>query len=99
MTAEEKTLVKESFAHVLPIAEAAAELFYARLFQLDPSLKPLFRGDMREQGRKLMQMLAVTVAGLDRPDELLPNLRRLGERHAGYGVTGRHYDTVAVALL
>ena len=99
MTLNEKNLVLRSFAQVMPIAETAAELFYGRLFELDPTLRPMFRGDMREQGRKLMQMLAVAVHGLDRLHEILPAVRAMGRRHAGYGVTDEHYDTVASALL
>jgi len=99
MTRNEKHLVERSFAQVMPIAETAAELFYGRLFELDPTLRPMFRGDMREQGRKLMQMLAVAVYGLDRLHEILPAVRAMGRRHAGYGVTDEHYDTVASALL
>jgi hemoglobin-like flavoprotein len=99
MTVNEKNLVLRSFAQVMPIVETAAELFYGRLFELDPTLRPIFRGDMREQGRKLMQMLAVAVHGLDRLHEILPSVRAVGRRHAGYGVTDEHYDTVASALL
>ena len=66
MTLNENNLVLRSFAQVMPIAQTAAELFYGRLFELDPTLRPMFRGDMREHGRKLMQMMAVAVHGLDR---------------------------------
>ncbi len=57
MTPDQRRLVRDSFARVAPIAEQAAELFYGRLFELDPALKPLFKGDMKEQGRKLMAMI------------------------------------------
>jgi len=99
MTDDQKKAVQTTFAKVEPIAEAAAAMFYARLFELDPSLRPLFKGDMAEQGRKLMVMLAVAVRGLDRLDELVPAVEKLGARHATYGVTDAHYDTVAAALL
>ena len=99
MTTNQKNLVRESFALVAPIADPAAEMFYGRLFEIDPALKPMFRGDMKEQGRKLMQMLAVAVKGLDRLDEILPAIREMGRRHAGYGVRDEHYDTVAASLL
>lgn len=99
MTDDQKKAVQISFAKVEPIAQAAATMFYARLFELDPSLRPLFKGDMTEQGRKLMVMLAVAVRGLDRLDELVPAVQQLGARHAAYGVTDAHYDTVATALL
>ena len=99
MTPESTTLVQSSWALVEPISEAAAELFYGRLFHLDPSLRPMFRGDLKEQGKQLMQMLTVVVRGLDRLDQLVPAVEALGRRHAGYGVEDEHYDTVASALL
>jgi hemoglobin-like flavoprotein len=99
MTSEQKVLVQSTFAKVAPIADDAAAVFYARLFELDPSLRPLFTTDLTEQGRKLMQMIAVAVNGLARLDELVPAVRQLGIRHARYGVKDQHYDTVAEALL
>ena len=99
MTPRQKLLVQQSFAEVEPIADVAARLFYARLFDLDPSLESLFTGDMDEQGRKLMQMLTVAVRGLDRLDELVPAVRALGERHVRYGIRDAHYATVGSALL
>jgi hemoglobin-like flavoprotein len=99
MTSAEITLVKESFRKVLPIADQAAALFYTRLFELDPTLRALFHGDMAEQGRKLMHMLGMAVAGLDQLDQLVPAVRQLGLRHAGYQVRDEHYETVGEALL
>lgn len=99
MTPSDIQLVKTSFAAVAPIADQAAALFYARLFELDPSLRPLFRGDLTEQGKKLMQTLALAVASLDRLDAIVPAVRALGARHAGYGVREEHYATVGAALL
>lgn len=99
MTPDSQRLVRESFAKVAPIAPAAAAMFYDRLFVLDPSLRPLFKGDMDEQGRKLMTMIGTAVANLHRLDAVVPAVRDLGQRHAGYGVQPSHYDTVASALL
>jgi hemoglobin-like flavoprotein len=99
MNSIQKALVQTSFAQVGPIAETAAALFYGRLFELDPTLRPLFKGDLKEQGRKLMDMLRLAVKGLDRPEALLPALAELGRRHAGYGVNERDYETVGEALL
>jgi hemoglobin-like flavoprotein len=96
---EQTSLVQQSFTQVVPIADAAAELFYGRLFELDPSLRQLFGGDMREQGRRLMQMITVTVRGLDRIETIVPAVQALGRRHAAYGVTNEHFETVAAALL
>jgi hemoglobin-like flavoprotein len=99
MTPREKSLVRETFAQVAPSADTAAALFYRRLFELDPSLKELFKIDMREQGRKLMQMIGLAVSKLDALDELVPAVQALGRRHAGYGVKDVDYDTVGSALL
>ena len=99
LTVAQKTLVQDSFATIAPIADDAAVLFYGRLFELDPSLKRLFRGDMAEQRRKLMQMLTAAVKGLDRLDQLVPVVEDLGRRHVAYGVADSHYDTVGEALL
>jgi hemoglobin-like flavoprotein len=99
MTPDQKLLVQNSFEKVLPIAETAAGLFYGRLFALDPSLRPLFNGDLDEQGRKLMYMLRVAVGRLDQMDELTTAVQKLGQRHAGYGVKAEHYTTVGEALL
>jgi hemoglobin-like flavoprotein len=99
VTDTQKVLVQESFAAVAPIADEAAVLFYRRLFELDPSLERMFRGDMAEQRRKLMQMLTAAVKGLDRLEQLVPVVEDLGRRHAGYGVADAHYDTVGAALL
>lgn len=99
MTPTQIALVQQTFEQVKPIADTAADLFYQRLFQLDPALRPMFRGDMQEQGRKLMQMLSVAVAGLTRLDTLVPAVEALGRRHVGYGVQDAHYATVGAALL
>src|SRR5215212_1477586 len=99
VTPLQKSLVQTTFASIVPIADDAAALFYRRLFELDPSLRAMFRGDMTEQRRKLMQMLTAAVKGLDRLEQLVPVVQDLGRRHAGYGVADRHYDTVGAALL
>lgn len=99
MTPEQIGLVQGTWAMVVPIKDTAAELFYNRLFELDPSLRKLFKGDMKEQGRKLMAMINVAVASLDKLDTIVPAVKDLGRRHIGYGVTPGHYATVAAALL
>src|SRR5215510_12761678 len=99
MTPQQVALIQESWRKVLPIADTAAELFYSRLFALDPSIKPLFRGDMKMQGRKLMAMLNTVVYGLSSFERLVPAVKQLGERHDGYGVQPAHYRTVGESLL
>lgn len=99
MTPEQVVLVKNSWTMVVPIADQAAEMFYARLFELDPELKSLFNGDMKEQGRKLMNMINTAVNSLDRVEAIMPAVEQLGERHADYGVKNKDYETVGAALL
>ena len=99
MTPEQIKAIQESFAKVVPISEQAAALFYGRLFEIAPSVKPLFRGDMTEQGRKLMATLAVVVNGLTNLESILPAASALAKRHVGYGVKPIHYPIVGEALL
>ncbi len=99
MTPEQIAHVQNTFKMVLPIKETAAKLFYDRLFALDPDLRPMFKGDMAEQGRKLMTVLATAVGNLEKLDEILPTVQALGEQHAEFGVTPEHYNTVGEALI
>lgn len=99
MTPEQVYLIQSSWNKVVPIKEAAAEIFYSKLFAADPSVKPLFKGDMKEQGRKLMMMLNTVVTNLDKLDGLVPAVQDLGKRHVGYGVKPEHFDTVGASLL
>jgi len=96
---EQIALVQETFKAVLSIKDAAADLFYGRLFEDDPSLEALFPSDLTEQKQKLMATLATAVGGLGKLEDIVPVVRELGIRHAAYGVKPEHYDTVAGALL
>ena len=99
MTPQQIALVRESFAKVVPIREQAAALFYDRLFAIDPSTRPLFRGDMKSQGAKLMAAIDAVVKSLDRIETMLDDLRALARRHDSYGVREEHYAAVGAALL
>ena len=99
MTPQQIDLVQKSFGLVKPIAATAAELFYNRLFTLDPSLRPMFKGEMRQQGQMLMSMIGAAVGGLRNLSTLAPVVRQLGARHVRYGVRTEHYATVGGALV
>jgi nitric oxide dioxygenase len=99
MTPNQIELVQSSFAKVVPISEQAAALFYGRLFELAPEVRALFKGDMVEQGRKLMTMLGSVTRGLGNLDTLVPVAQRLAERHVGYGAQPAHYAVVGAALI
>jgi nitric oxide dioxygenase len=99
LTVRQISLVRSSFAEVAPIADLAAGLFYDRLFAVLPEVRRLFPADLGPQRTKLMQALALAVASLDRPEAILPVLRELGRRHAGYGVVDAHYAAVGESLL
>jgi len=99
MTPHQIKLVQTSFGQVAPIAATAADLFYGRLFEIAPEVRAMFPDDLSGQKKKLMAMLGTAVAGLSRLDTLLPAVRALGQRHAGYGVSDLHYVPVGAALL
>ena len=100
MTPNQIDTVRGTWAKVAPIADQAAVLFYDRLFEIDPTVEPLFGAtDMSAQRKKLIQVISAAVGGLDRLDELVPVVEDLGRRHTGYGVTDAHYDSVGAALL
>ncbi|MEM9354886.1 MAG: globin family protein [Pseudomonadota bacterium] len=100
MTPEHKEIVRQTWTLVVPIADMAADLFYDKLFELDPDLTAYFQNvDLSSQKKKLLQALAMTVASLDNLESLVPQLSDLGRRHAGYGVVDSHYETVGRALL
>lgn len=98
-SAEQVKLVQESWALVEPIADTAAELFYGRLFETAPEVKPLFSGDMKSQGRKLMAMITVAVKGLSNLESIVPAVQDLGKRHVKYNVKEEHYAVVGSSLL
>ena len=99
MKSSQIAIVQSTFDRILPISDVAAQIFYDRLFQLDPSLRRLFHGDLRMQGKKLMDAISIIVGNLNRPDRIIPGIRALGRRHIAYGVHEEHYTTFREALL
>jgi hemoglobin-like flavoprotein len=99
MTPQQIRMVQSSWQQVTPVQEMVAALFYSKLFALDPSIAPLFKGNMVEQGRRLMTVIGFAVPGLSHVERLAPLLRNLGRRHVQYGVVDGHYYTVGVAFL
>ncbi|MEA3194206.1 MAG: hypothetical protein QOD26_2539 [Betaproteobacteria bacterium] len=99
MTPEQIELVQRTWRAVLPVGDTAAELFYGKLFSLDPGIRRLFKNDMIDQGRNLTSMISVAVGSLSRPERILLAVRQLGGRHAGYGVEPYHYALVGTSLL
>ena len=98
MTPQQVELVQRTWRAVLPVGDTAAELFYGKLFSLDPGVRGLFKGDMVDQGRNLTAMISVAVGALTKPERILLAVRQLGGRHAGYGVERRHYELVGTSL-
>jgi hemoglobin-like flavoprotein len=100
MTSEQTAIVQATWQKVVPIADTAATLFYDRLFEIDPTTRPLFDAEtLPEQKRKLVVMLNTVVTGLARPDQIVPAAEALARRHVGYGVDPAQYDSVGAALL
>lgn len=99
MTADQVYLVRKTFAELARHDHVAALVFYRRLFEIDPGLRPLFKHDIEEQARKLLEMLSMLIAMLERPAGLDVELRAMGVRHVGYGVKDEHYAMVGQALI
>jgi nitric oxide dioxygenase len=99
MTLDQIDLIQASFEKVAPHAETAASMFYGRLFEIAPIVKPLFKGDMKEQGRKLMATLGVVVGSLNNLDAIVPVAKSLALKHVSYGVKADHYQPVGEALI
>ena len=99
MTPEQVQLVSGTWRSVLPIRDTFAQLFYAKLFSLDPDMQALFAADMKEQGRNLVAMISIVVRNLSRPEAVHQALRELGRRHERYGVRAAHYETMRTALI
>ena len=96
---EDIDLVQHSFMRIEPLSMVVGRTFYERLFETNPEIKPLFKGDLESQGEQLMDMIGTAVAGLDDLEKLIPILQELGARHRKYGVEVSHYGAVAEALI
>jgi hemoglobin-like flavoprotein len=99
LTTHQKRLLRETFARLEPASDLVAALFYLRLFDLDPSLRALFKGPLKVQGRKLMTAIKLAVISLDHPRDLKLTLKLLGVRHRHYGVQADHYVTFSRAVM
>lgn len=99
MTPQQIDLVQASFAKVVPIADTAATLFYARLFETLPEVEGMFPKDMAEQRKKLVAALGVVVSSLKNLETILPTVQKLAARHVDYGVAAAHYKPVGEALV
>lgn len=99
MTPEQVELVQSSFKKVEPIAATAGDLFYNRLFEIAPEVRPMFADDITEQRDKLMAMLGTAVNNLHQIDKIIEPVKALGAKHVDYGVTDKHYDVVGEALI
>lgn len=99
MTPDQIKLLKSSYAQVETIADTAAGLFYGRLFEVAPSVKPLFKNDMKAQGRMLLSAIGLVVRGLENPEAIMPAVKAMGERHNRYGAEPEHYPVVGECLL
>ena len=99
VTAEDIDIVKSTWSQVIVYRDKVGSLFYSKLFELAPQVKPLFKSDPLEQSRKLTGMITVVVTKLDKLDEILPEVRALAIRHNKYGTQPSHFDIVGKALI
>jgi hemoglobin-like flavoprotein len=98
MTPEDTALVRASWAKLIAVSEQTAALFYERLFQRHPELRPLFKGELDEQGQKLMRMIDRAIDALDDPEPLDRVIKMMGARHNGYGVQDEDYEKLGEVL-
>ena len=99
MTAEQARLVRNGWQQIKNVDPSlVADLFHSKLFADNPSLRKMFPADMKQQYLKLMDMINVIVARLDRPDELSSEVLQMAARHRQYGVRPGHYKLVGIAL-
>src|SRR5436190_9443157 len=99
MTDRQILLVKNTWSYVVVKSDEAGQLFYERLFEIAPEVKPMFKGDMKEQSRKLMNMITMIVSKLQKLDEIIHEVRSLAQRHNKYGVKPEYYIIVGSALV
>jgi hemoglobin-like flavoprotein len=99
LTREQKCLIRQSFARLEPASDLVAALFFLKLFDLDPSLRALFKGSLKAQGRKFMAAMRIALISLDHQEQLEPVLKLLGVHYRHYGVQAGHYVTFARALI
>lgn len=99
MTPEQISLVQDSYSKIEPMADTAAELFYGKLFNIAPEVKPMFNSSITMQGKKLMTMIGIAVNGLTELEKIIPAVQQLGKRHVAYGVKDEHFPIVGEALL
>jgi hemoglobin-like flavoprotein len=99
MSPRQKYLIRKSFSQLESYGNVPALLFYRRLFELAPGVRPMFQTDIEEQAAKLFEMLGSLISHLERTTLLEAELRLMGQRHAGYGVQTEHYAIVGAALL
>ena len=99
MNTQQIELLQRTFTKVEPIAQHAGELFYGRLFQIDPTLRPLFTGDMTVQAGMLMSAIGLAVQGLDHPAVVKMQIAAIGQRHVNYGAMPTDFNTFGAALL
>ena len=101
MIVENIELVKQSWALVVKIdMETVGGLFYNRLFEIMPEVKPMFsRTPIAAQSKKLLTMLSYVISKLDKLEEIMDEVAKLAQRHTKYGVKDEHYAAVGTALL
>jgi len=99
MTPEQVQIIKLTFAQVMSHKDQVGRMFYDRLFAVAPETRPLFKGGIEAQSRKLMETLALAISMLRDMPRLVSTLEALAQRHVGYGVQDEHYDKVGEVLL
>jgi hemoglobin-like flavoprotein len=99
LTPEAIQAVRAGFARIAPIREEIGGLFYGKLFEMDPGLRPLFGDNLEAQSRMLMTAIQMVIDSLDSPENVARHLSEVGRRHGAYGAQMRDFDTFGAALI
>jgi hemoglobin-like flavoprotein len=99
LTAEEKTIIKLSFAQLNEDNVNIAEYFYDNLFQMAPLIKPMFKSDRKIIEQHFYELISAAVNEIDHFESLRPRLLELGKRHRKYGAQTNHFAVVKAAFI
>lgn len=99
MTEQHIILVTKTWQIVAQQPLVAGQIFYNRLFEIEPSLQHLFKTGIVNQSDKLMHVIGYVVGNLAAPENVLTQIKALAKRHVQYGVKDKHYIIVGTALI
>ena len=99
MNSKQIALVRKTCSDVAPVADSTAEVFYQKLFQLNPALRPVFAGHLHERGRHLLETVEAAARVTDKPDLLASVMADLDNHQIASAAGDRRYEAIGAALI